>query len=81
NTQYWVATFADWLETWANWRRSGFPVLKPVVYTGNNTNGSIPRRLAYPMDEANVNPQNYQTAVAALSGGDRITSRVWWDRP
>lgn len=23
NTQYWAASFLDWYETWANWRRSG----------------------------------------------------------
>ncbi len=30
NTQYWVASFMDETESWANWRRSGFPVLTPV---------------------------------------------------
>lgn len=80
NEQYWVATFADWLETWANWRRSGYPVLTPIVYQGNNTNGTIPRRFTYPMDEANVNPVNYSSASSSISGGDKMTSRVWWDK-
>ena len=80
NEQYWVATFSDWLETWSNWRRSGFPALTPINYQGNTSNGTIPRRFTYPLDEANVNPSNYSAAVANLSGGDKMTSRVWWDK-
>ncbi|HLA53012.1 MAG TPA: SusD/RagB family nutrient-binding outer membrane lipoprotein [Flavitalea sp.] len=79
NEQYWVATFGDWLETWSNWRRSGYPELVPVNYEGNITNGSIPRRFTYPIDEARVNPKNYSAAVNSINGGDKITSRVWWD--
>ena len=81
NEQYWVATFSDWLECWANWRRSGYPLLVPVNYQGNTSNGTIPRRFTYPLDEAVVNPGNYSAAVARLSGGDKMTSRIWWDKP
>jgi Starch-binding associating with outer membrane len=81
NEQYWLVTFTDWLETWANWRRSGFPVLAPINYQGNSTNGTIPRRFTYPLDEANVNPKNYIDAISGLTGGDKMTSRVWWDKP
>ena len=80
NEQYWVATFTDWLETWSNWRRSGYPQLTPVNYQGNTSNGTVPRRFTYPLDEANVNPSNYSAAVAKLSGGDKMTSRIWWDK-
>lgn len=81
NEQYWVATFMDEYEAWANWRRSGFPVLVPSGnYPGNVTNGTIPRRFTYPLNEAAVNPTNYSAAVASLSGGDKMTSRVWWDK-
>jgi hypothetical protein len=81
NTQYWIATFMDEYEAWANWRRSGFPVLTPVNYFGNVTNGTIPRRFTYPLNEAAVNPTNYNAAVSLLQGGDKMTSRVWWDKP
>lgn len=80
NTQYWIATFSDWLETWANWRRSGFPVLQPVNYFGNPTNGTIPRRFTYPMNEVTYNLKNYNAATASINGGDKMTSRVWWDK-
>jgi hypothetical protein len=81
NTQYYIATFMDEYEAWANWRRSGFPVLTPVNYFGNVTNGTIPRRFTYPLNEAAVNAENYSAAVAGLTGGDKMTSRVWWDKP
>jgi hypothetical protein len=80
NTQYWVATFSDEIETWSNWRRSGFPILTPVVYFGNATNGTIPRRFTYPTNEPAVNQENYSIATARLSNGDTMTSRVWWDK-
>jgi len=79
NTQYWIATFADWNETWCNWRRSGYPQLKEINYKGTTTIGSIPRRLTYPLEEASINPQSYKEAVARIAGGDKMTSRVWWD--
>lgn len=81
NTQYWVATGTDFdfIENWFNWRRSGYPVLIPVNYPGNVTNGTIPRRMIYLSTEILTNPVNYKAAVARMAGGDALTSRVWWD--
>jgi hypothetical protein len=81
NTQYWVATVFNDYETFANWRRSGYPVLTPVNYPGNVTGGTIPRRLIYPQSEASTNADNYKAAVTRLGGTDKITLRVWWDKP
>lgn len=82
NTQYWALnnTKLDFYESWANWRRTGFPVLTPVMYPGNATNGTIPRRFPYPVVEAGTNTVNYNAAVASVPGGDLLTSRVWWDK-
>jgi len=79
NTQYWLCTLMDEYESWSNWRRTGYPILKPVNYPGNVTNGTIPRRLTYPPDQKINNLANYNAAVAQLTGGDNMTSRVWWD--
>jgi len=81
NEQYWVAGFMDENECFANWRRSGYPVLTPVNYPGNVTGGTIPRRFTYPPGEASNNTANYNAAVSRLSSGDKMTSRMWWDRP
>ncbi len=79
NTQYYINTFSDEYESFANWRRSGYPVLTPVNYIGNVTNGTIPRRFTYPNSESTVNPTHYREAVSRLQNGDQMTSRVWWD--
>ncbi|MBP1593258.1 MAG: SusD/RagB family nutrient-binding outer rane lipoprotein [Bacteroidetes bacterium] len=80
NTQYYINTFSDDYETFANWRRSGYPVLKTVNYIGNVTSGTVPRRFTYSSGEASINSTNYLEAVSRLTGGDKMTSRVWWDK-
>jgi hypothetical protein len=79
NTQFWAATLLNGYEAWANWRRTGLPNLTPIVYPNNATGGTIPRRFPYPVAEANSNPTNYKVAHDAVSGGDLLTGRVWWD--
>ncbi len=81
NTQYWIAGFMDENECFANWRRSGYPILAAVSYPGNVTNNTIPRRFTYPQTEASTNTANYNAAVSRLPGGDKMTSRMWWDTP
>jgi hypothetical protein len=82
NEQYWLetATTFNFIESWLNWKRSGYPELVPVNYPGNVTNATIPRRMIYPATEVSNNPGGYQSGVASLSGGDLLTSRVWWDK-
>ncbi len=82
NTQYWALTntMFDFYESWANWRRSGFPALVPVVYPNNATNGQIPRRFPYPTSEITSNPDNYKAASSAVPGGDNLLGRVYWDK-
>lgn len=79
--QYWAATFLDnCYEGYANWRRTGYPVLTPVNYPGNVTGGTIPRRLRYPAFEESENPDNYSAAVTS-QGPNTLTTRIWWDVP
>jgi hypothetical protein len=81
NNQYWVTTFFDEYEAWSNYRRTGYPALVPVPsYTGTQSPNAIPRRMQYSTNDKQVNPVNYNAAVARLTGGDKITSRVWWDK-
>jgi len=80
NMQYWLCSLMDEYESWANWRRCGdFPKLTPTDYPGNVTQGTIPRRLTYPPSQKVTNLANYNQAVAGLPGGDKMTSRMWWD--
>ena len=84
NTQYWINCFCDEYETFANWRRSGYPELKSTYdpanpYPNADTNGEIPRRFRYPSKESQDNAANYEVAVSRLSGSDHFSSRIWWD--
>lgn len=81
NMEYFVETSStfNFNETWANWRRSGFPVLTPVVYPSQFST-VIPRRMDYPVTLPSTNGKNYSAAVGKLSGGDNFSSRVWWDK-
>lgn len=79
STQRWIALFFQGTEAWSEWRRTGFPVLKPAATTLNG-GSEIPRRLAYPVTENNLNKANYQ-AVLQSQGKDDHYTRVWWDKP
>ncbi|HEY5970277.1 MAG TPA: SusD/RagB family nutrient-binding outer membrane lipoprotein, partial [Chitinophagaceae bacterium] len=79
NTQYWIASMINGAEGFANWRRSGFPVLQPNMYN-NNLNGGFVRRMAYPNAEEAQNPDHYKAAVTSI-GADDLVHRVFWDKP
>jgi hypothetical protein len=65
-------------EAWAEWRRTGYPVLAPAL-NPLNVGGQIPRRQCYPQTEKDLNGANYAAAVAA-QGPDELSTRLWWDR-
>ncbi len=76
--QVWIVTFLNEFEAYANWRRTGYPALVPVDYPGNDSNGTIPRRLRYPEDEVALNGDAYRAAIDR-QGPDEFTTRIWWD--
>jgi hypothetical protein len=73
--QLWASKFLNWWEAWADWRRTGFPQLTPVVHPAGITNGVIPRRLRYPAYEQAANP-NFSTGATSP---DLLVTKVWWD--
>ena len=79
NTQYWVASFLDGTEAFANFRRSGFPVLKKNPYPGSEVKGDFIRRLPYPDSEIVVNSGNLNEAIKR-QGPNTLDTRVWWDK-
>ncbi|UJP63253.1 SusD/RagB family nutrient-binding outer membrane lipoprotein [Mongoliitalea daihaiensis] len=76
--EYWAATWLNSIESWANWRRTGFPVLEPTQDPNRFEVNEIPRRLRYWEDEIGNNPQNYRSAVSRI-GGDFFMTKTWWD--
>lgn len=72
--QKYLALFNRGLEAWTEYRRFDFPTFNaPPV-----PQGDFPVRYTYPNSEQTANNANY-TAAAAAIGGDKLTTRVFWD--
>lgn len=82
NEQYWATTGLqmNFIAAWNNWKRSGFPALTPVNYTGNFSNSMIPRRQPYPTGEAALNTVNYNSALGKVAGPNDWLTRMYWDK-
>ena len=75
-TQKWIANIGNAYEGWAEWRRTGFPALKPVEASLND--GVYPVRMPYPSEEQALNFENYRQAASATDGNS-VNAPVWWD--
>jgi hypothetical protein len=79
-TQEYLAHYPNGWMGWADWRRTGYPVLTP---SGNSNLGGIPRRFPYGPNEYSLNPTNVGDAAKNYTGGsqssDSQLGRVWWD--
>lgn len=74
--QKWVHQYLNGYEAWADWRRTGFPVLTPA---GSSVDArGIPRRQGYPSNEGAINGSNYSAVVTAQGVDDNYT-KMWWD--
>lgn len=83
-TQKWIAIYPMGLEAWAEFRRTGYPELAPVI--DNLSNGVITdnvrgmRRLRYPYTERDYNLENYNEAVEMLGGVDNESVELFWTK-
>lgn len=80
NMQHYMNNFYNGIEGYANWRRSGFPMLKPKTdgaFTDQTLGGLIPRRFAYPNSEMNFNRDNLEPHLD--NGVNFWGAPVWWD--
>ena len=81
-TQKWLALFPDGIEAWAELRRTGFPVLYPLV---ESDNPDVPAnhmisRFTWQSDEYNTNGKAVQAALPLLGGPDKVSTHVWWNK-
>ncbi len=76
--EFWAATWLNDMESWANWRRTGFPTLVPTQDPNRFEANQIPRRLRYWEAEIGANPANYEAARVRM-GGDNLMTKMWWD--
>lgn len=82
-TQKWIAEYPDGPEGWAEYRRTGYPKLFPVVtnYSQSAVSSDTQiRRCPFPTSEYNTNRAGVNTGIAALGGADNIGTRLWWDK-
>ena len=74
-TQKWIALQNRGYEAWTEYRRLDFPVLVPPT----TAKSGFPNRFTYPTNEQTLNGSNY-TEAAAKMGGDRVESKIFWDK-
>lgn len=73
-TQFWIAMYDNPFEGWSVWRKFDAPALN----LPEDTENPVPLRYTYPVNEQNLNQQNYEAASSAIGGDDQQTS-VFWD--
>lgn len=83
--QKWLAIYPDGTEAWADYRRSRTFILYPVANSENpdlpNPNTQWIRRIPFLLSEKQNNKAAVEAAVPLLgSGGDKLTTPLWWDK-
>ena len=77
-TQKWVAQFFIGIESWCDYRRTGYPLLRTDGPAATN-NHILPTRMRYPSDEVYRNTVAYPEALDRWLGGtNNIQTDVWW---
>ncbi|MDR2237787.1 MAG: SusD/RagB family nutrient-binding outer membrane lipoprotein [Chryseobacterium sp.] len=77
--QAWVAMFNQGMIGWNFYRRLDYPVLTAPTTAVPQAEGKVPVRLQYPVRETTTNPTNYADASASI-GGDKLTTKLFWDK-
>lgn len=75
--QKWVALYPNGYQAWAEWRRLDYPELEPHD-RALSPNNEIPVRHMYPSSEAEINSDNYESALNEF-GADNASRQLWWD--
>jgi hypothetical protein len=81
-TQKWLALYPDGIEAWAEYRRTRFPKLYPVVNSENEDvpAGAVLRRIPFITAEKETNKAAVEAAVQLLGGPDKASTPLWWDK-
>ncbi|BDD09330.1 hypothetical protein FUAX_17620 [Fulvitalea axinellae] len=78
--QKWADLIDNGVETYAEGRRTGYPVIAQRKDAGlfvlGDTDGVMPRKCKYPESEAFYNTENFQK----MSAQHDFLTKVWWDK-
>jgi hypothetical protein len=80
-TQKWLALFPEGHEAWAEFRRTGYPKLYPLIHSDNPDLpvGSSIRRIPFLNYEKDRNGAAVEAAKDLLGGPDNAATHLWWD--
>ncbi len=86
-TQKWINNFTNTLESWVDFRRTGYPKIPHVAKNDSSPDwGVIPadqwiKRMPFPNAERTGNADGVADAVSKMGAGakDDIATRLWWD--
>ncbi|WP_233897847.1 SusD/RagB family nutrient-binding outer membrane lipoprotein [Tenacibaculum piscium] len=76
--QLWVAYYNRGFEAWTEYRRLDFPVLPVPALAVPEAEGKVPVRVIYPSSVRIRNAVNYADAASKI-GGDKMTTKIFWD--
>ena len=84
-TQKWLNNFTNSLESWTDFRRTGYPKIPVNAKNDSSADwGVIPanefiKRMPFITGERNNNKDGVADATTKLGGPDLISTRLWWD--
>lgn len=79
--QKWLGNFPNGWESWADFRRTGYPKWFPIyqnLATDGVTTDRGMRRIPFPQTEFNTNEANVKKAIQMLGGPDNSATDLWW---
>lgn len=71
-TQKYLASVGNAIESYNDYRRTGYPALQPSLNATGDNNGQIPLRYVYTSTESNTNP--------SIPKGITTAVKVWWGK-
>jgi len=77
-TQAWIAYYVRGQVAWTTYRRLDFPAMN-VPPNPETSDGSVPARFTYPVQEQTLNKASFEAAVSAM-GGNELTTKLFWDK-
>ncbi len=77
-TQAYVAFYVRGLEGWTSFRRMDAPAFNLPPTPAESADGMVPNRHTYAIAEQTLNGVNYNAAASKI-GGDRLSTKLFWD--
>ncbi len=77
--QLWIAYYNRGFEAWTEYRRLDFPILVAPITAVTEAEGKVPVRNIYSLFDSTLNTANYNAAATAI-GGDKMTTKLFWDK-